>query len=466
MSSIAHQDVELDPLTKLVGRTAFWRCVSETLLNPPDAADPPALLAVDLDRFKMVNDSAGHETGDGVLQRVAKRIRGAVPADDIVARISGDEFAILLRRGGGAKAMALQLLDLIGRPYAVRGQIIAISASVGVAISPRDGVDADALMQAANIALHQAEVEGRNRHKSFEISMQDRANLRFALERDLRAAIALQQVELRLAVATGQFVLEYQPIIHLGSESVVGFEALLRWQHPVRGLVGPDSFIPLAEEIGVIGQIGTWALRCACKAAATWPTIPRPIFVSVNASPLQVREGQGFVKAVADALSESGLAPDRLAIEITESAVLEDSGQFLRTIRDMGVALCVDDFGTGFSSLSQLSQFSFDRIKIDRSFVREIGKPTAALALLQNANSPSKRSQAAWMLRAIAGLGSGLGITTVAEGVETHEQENVVRMAGVTEAQGFLYAKPVAENMVTQLVETFGAQSRSQGASA
>ena len=446
-----------DWVTGLIPRRRLRDIMTDALASPTGA---PALLVMDLDRFKAVNDSAGHETGDGVLRRVAQRIRRAAGPEAVVVRTSGDEFAVFLDDGRAAPALAERLLELVGRPYAVNGNAITISASIGIARWPEDGTDADALLRSATIALHQAELEGRNRHRTFEPSMQDRARLRLALETDLRAALALQQVELREALSLNQFVLHYQPEVELATGHLTGFEALLRWRHPVHGMVRPDSFIPLAEGIGLIGMLGGWVLRTACAAAVRWPVTAHgiPLRVSVNLSPLQLREGRALVAGVAEALRRSGLPPERLEIEITESAMIEaDAAQVLTKIHELGVSLAIDDFGTGYSSLSRLGQFPFDRIKIDRSFVRAAGE----------ISRPARRcvpGNPAWMIRAIAALGTGLGVATLAEGVETPAQAGLVQEAGVTEMQGYLISQPVPEAMVPSLIARLDRVAPTQGA--
>lgn len=437
----------IDPLTGLFLRRSFRSVVAEAMAQQTDQSVRSTILVLDLDRFKAVNNSAGHDTGDGVLQRVARRIRGAAGSDAVVARISGDEFAVFRPSGEGITELADKLLDLVGRPYVVNGHAITISASIGIAQAPTDGTDADALMRSATIALNQAEVDGRNRQRNFEPSMQDRARLRLALETDLRAALALQQVELREALSLDQFVLHYQPMVDMATGHLTGFEALLRWQHPTRGLVYPDSFIPLAEGIGLIGALGSWVLRCACKEAVHWPRPAHgaPLRVAVNVSALQLREGSAFVAGVAEALRLAGLPAEQLEIEITESAMAEDSVEVLTAIHALGVMLAIDDFGTGYSSLSRIAQFSFDRIKIDRSFIKAIGA---------TGRSPRRGSTggAAWMIRAIAALGTGLGIATTAEGVETAAQASLVREAGVTEMQGFLIDRAVPPDAVPAVI--------------
>jgi EAL domain-containing protein (putative c-di-GMP-specific phosphodiesterase class I) len=313
-------------------------------------------------------------------------------------------------------------------------------------MAPEHGVDADSLLRSANIALHAAEADGKNKWRRFEPGMQARASMRQSLETDLRAALALNKVELRKAMAIEQFAVHYQPQIEIASGRLTGFEALLRWHHPVRGMVGPDLFIPLAEEIGLIGLLGDWVMRTACRTAAGWP-VPRhgaPLRVAVNVSPLQLRERRALVASVADALARSGLPAGRLEIEITESALMGDAQETLRAIKALGTSLSLDDFGTGYSSLSQLAHYPFDRLKIDRSFVREL--PTGA-----DTDSPAS-VHAQWMIQAIASLGAGLGMSTIAEGVETDLQADLVRQAGVTDIQGYLVARPTPEPAIAALI--------------
>jgi diguanylate cyclase (GGDEF)-like protein len=437
---------ECDPLTGLCSRAALHRVLSETLHGATPGGPLPALLALDLDRFQVVNDSNGIETGDGVLSRVARRILGAVPRSATVARISGDEFAVLMVDGSQGTEVAARLLELIARPYAVNGHAMALSVSIGVARATGDLQNADDLLRSANIALHRAEAEGKNRWCLFEPWMQERASTRQALEMDLRAALALNRIELRKATPVEQFAIYYQPQVAATTSHLLGFEALVRWRHPVRGIVGPDQFIPLAEEIGLIGLLGDWVLRTACKTAAAWPA-PRTgksYQVAVNVSPVQLRERRALVASITEALSESGLAPERLEIEITESALIGDNLETLRDIKALGVTLSLDDFGTGYSSLSELAHYPFDRLKIDRAFVREL--PTG------DELNPASARQARWMLQAIASLGAGLGMSTVAEGVETEAQAEMVRQAGVTVVQGYLIARPTPESELGALI--------------
>jgi diguanylate cyclase (GGDEF)-like protein len=436
----------VDPLTGLCSRAALHRVLRETMLDARPGDTPPALLALDLDRFQVINDSTSIATGDGVLSRVARRIQSVVPKEATVARISGDEFAVLLPNGSQGSKVAAKLLELIARPYAVNGHAMTLSVSIGLAQARGCDQDADGLLQAANIALHRAEADGKNRWCLFEPWMQERASTRQALEMDLRAALAVNKVELRKAMAVEQFEVHYQPQVDANTHRLLGFEALVRWRHPVRGMIGPDLFIPLAEEIGLIGLLGDWVLRTACNTAAGWPAprAGRPYQVAVNVSPLQLRERRALVASIADALAQSGLAPERLEIEITESALIGDALETLQGIKALGVGLSLDDFGTGYSSLSQLAHYPFDRLKIDRSFVREL--PTG------DEVNPASAKQALWMMQAIASLGAGLGMSTVAEGVETSAQANLVRQAGVTVVQGYLIARPTPEAELASLI--------------
>jgi predicted signal transduction protein with EAL and GGDEF domain len=383
---------------------------------------------------------------------VARRILSAVPRDATVARISGDEFAVLLPDGDDAAEIATKLLELLGRPYAVNGHAIALSVSIGLAQSHGLGEGADTLLQAAAIALHRAEAEGKNRWSLFEPWMQERASSRQALEMDLRAALAVNRVELSHAMAVDQFEVHYQPQVGMADRRLLGFEALVRWRHPEHGMVGPDRFIPLAEEIGLIGLLGDWVLRTACAAAVRWPVLRcgQAVQVAVNVSPVQLKERRALVASIADALASSGLPPERLEIEITESALMGDALETLNAIKALGVSLSLDDFGTGYSSLSQLAHYPFDRLKIDRSFVSEL--PTGDDLLTKSGE------QARWMMQAVASLGAGLGMSTVAEGVETEAQAAMVSQAGVTVMQGYLIARPTRIQDIPELIERLDRQ--------
>jgi EAL domain-containing protein (putative c-di-GMP-specific phosphodiesterase class I) len=288
--------------------------------------------------------------------------------------------------------------------------------------------------------------------------MQEQASSRQALETDLRAALALNKLDLRKTMAVDQFEVHYQPQVMVAGRRLFGFEALARWRHPVRGMVGPDQFIPLAEEIGLIGLLGDWVMRTACRTASAWPTPQHgpPLQVAVNVSPLQLRERRALVASIADALQASGLAPHRLEVEITESALIGDALETLQAIKALGVGLSLDDFGTGYSSLSQLSHYPFDRLKIDRSFVRDL--PAACDPGVGPGGStgvPAGQrvtAHAQWMIQAIASLGRGLGMATIAEGVETESQADLVSRAGVSEIQGYLVSRPVPESALAALI--------------
>jgi len=439
-----------DLLTGLWTRASLHEKLEDMLRH----GHAPALLALDLDRFQTVNDSTGIATGDAVLLRVAKRILGAAPPGTIVARISGDEFAVVVPNGASGERVAARLLDLLGRPYAVNGFAVTLSVSIGLAVAPVHGTDADTLLRSANIALHHAEREGKNRWRRFEPLMQERATLRQSLESDLRLALALNKLELRRTMGVEQFEVHYQPQIALESGRLTGFEALVRWRHPTRGLVPPGEFIPLTEEIGLIGLLGAWVIATACRAAMAWPapTDGPALHVAVNVSPLQLQERRALVGCIAGALAESGLPASRLEIEITESALIGDALGTLQAVKALGVRLSLDDFGTGYSSLSQLAQYPFDRLKIDRSFVHDLTMTVDP----EDAGTGARRmAMARWMIQAVASLGGGLGLTTVAEGVETEEQAEIVRQAAVTDMQGFLVSKAIPAEGLQQWMADF-----------
>jgi diguanylate cyclase (GGDEF)-like protein len=391
------------------------------------------VLCLDLDHFKAVNDTLGHPVGDALLRTVGERLRSVLRETDTVARLGGDEFAVLQGAGGdpqpqAASALAKRVVDLVGRPYALEGHLVNVGASVGVALAPADGEDADALLKAADLALYRAKEEGRGTWRFFEPGMDARMRARRALELDLRKALALREFELA-----------YQPQLDLGSDRVAGFEALLRWQHPERGLIPPAEFVPLAEEIGLIAPIGEWVLRTACREAAGWP---EGVGVAVNLSPAQFKSHH-LVPAVRAALAASGLPGRRLELEITEGVLLQDNEANLATLRELralGVRVAMDDFGTGYSSLSYLRSFPFDKIKIDRSFVSGLATDPESAAIV----------------RAIAGLGASLGMATTAEGVETAEQMRRIRAEGCLQVQGYLVSRPVPAAEVAALIARSG----------
>jgi diguanylate cyclase (GGDEF)-like protein len=410
-----------DSLTRLPNRFTF-RDQIEQALTLLDEGENLAILCLDLDRFKSVNDTLGHNIGDLLLCEIARRLKECVRESDMVARLSGDEFAVVQRNAvqpAAATALARRIVEAVGAPCDLDGHQVVVGASVGIAIAPGDGAAAEKLMKNADLALYRAKADGRATYRFFEPEMDARMQARRALESDLRSAIA-----------THEFELHYQAIVNLATGNIGGFEALLRWHHPGRGLVPPADFISVAEETGLIVPIGEWVIRDACFEAAGWPV---PAKVAVNLSPVQLRS-PGLVASVTAALEESGLAPNRLEIEITETVLLQDSEATLATLhqlRNLGTHISMDDFGTGYSSLSYLRKFPFDKIKIDRSFVRDLAKHDDSLAIV----------------RAVAALGKSLGIATTAEGVETAEQLERVRSEGCTEVQGFFFgqARPAAD---------------------
>ncbi|WP_238256529.1 putative bifunctional diguanylate cyclase/phosphodiesterase [Methylorubrum podarium] len=407
-----------EPLTGLCNRVGLHDRLDAALAEAAGTGAPLAVLMLDLDRFKAVNDTLGHPVGDALLRKVAERLRKATRREDVVARLGGDEFAILqagAEQPQAAEALARRLVDLVGRTYVVDGHMLNVGVSVGVAIAPADGRDADDLLKHADLALYRAKAEGRGTYRFFEPAMNAQMQARRSLEIDLRRALALKQ-----------FDLAFQPQIRLETGQVTGFEALLRWNHPERGPVSPALFIPLAEEIGVIVGIGEWALRAACREAAGWS---QPASIAVNLSPVQFRGGK-LVETVMNVLAQTGLDPARLELEITEGALLENTDSVLDVLnglRALGVKISMDDFGTGYSSLSYLQKFPFDKIKIDQSFVRGM----------------EDNAECGAIVRAIARLGASLGMRTTAEGVETPTQLDAIRAEGCTEVQGYLTGRPM-----------------------
>ena len=417
-----------DALTGLANRKALRERLVERLGAAARSGQPVAVLYVDLDRFKAVNDTLGHPVGDALLRKVADRFKSALRDGDIVARIGGDEFAILQSdapQPAAATALATRLVDLIGRAYAIDGHMLHIGASIGVAIAPADGYEPDVLLKNADLALYRAKAEGRGCHRFFEPGMDERMQARRSMEIDLRRALALKELQL-----------VYQPQFDLVTNTIIGFEALVRWHHPTRGIVPPAEFIPLAEEIGVITAIGEWVLRTACKQALAWP---EEVSISVNLSPVQFRGGK-LLDTVVSALAQSQLSPGRLELEITEGALLDNTDAVLHVLnrlRDLGVAVSMDDFGTGYSSLGYLQKFPFDKIKIDQSFVRDIDAHADRQAII----------------RALISLAATLGMKTIAEGVETEAELACIRTEGCTEVQGYLTGRPMPASAATALLE-------------
>lgn len=406
-----------DALTKLPNRLLFREQV-ELALEQTGRGRKVAILCLDLDQFKSVNDTLGHPEGDALLCMVAERLSHALREGDTVARLGGDEFAIVHvgdDQPVGATALAERIIEELAEPYDINGHHVVSGTSIGVAIAPHDGNDADQLLKNADMALYRAKQEGRGTYRFFETEMDTRMQERRKLE-----------LELRHAVAVNEFELFYQPQFNFKKNRICGFEALLRWNHPERGLVPPVEFLWLAEEIGLMVPIGKWVVETACKDAASWP---KDLNLAVNLSPKQFK-GSDLANMIGKALENADLAAERLELEITETVLLNATESVLVTLHELhalGVRISMDDFGTGYSSLSYLRSFPFDKIKIDRSFVSEIGSMGSAIAIV----------------RAVAGLGVSLGIETTAEGVETLDQLQRVEQEGCTEVQGFLIGRPL-----------------------
>jgi diguanylate cyclase (GGDEF)-like protein len=408
--------VRHDALTGLPNRVLFRERLNEAV-GRGSAGEALAVLCIDLDRFKGVNDTLGHPVGDQLLRAAAQRLCECVRQGDLVARLGGDEFAIIQAEAAqpaAAKALAERLVRMIAAPFEIAGHQVVVGASVGVVLSPHDGLDPDDLLKRADLALYDAKSAGRGTHSFFRPDMDEQARGRRELE-----------IDLRLAVERGQIDIHYQPIVDVHTRQVRAFEALLRWRHPVRGSVMPDVFIALAEETGLIDPLGEWVLQRAFADAATWP---QQVSVAVNLSPMQFRSG-GLVNAVHAALQSSGLPAGRVELEITESVRLAEDSinlNILRALHALGVRICLDDFGVGYSSLSYLRSFPFKKIKIDRSFVRDVVGNAEAAAIIQ----------------AIATLGRSLSMSITAEGVEEPPQLERLRELGCDEAQGYYLSRP------------------------
>jgi diguanylate cyclase (GGDEF)-like protein/PAS domain S-box-containing protein len=417
-----------DGLTGLPNRTLLRQNMDEILLHARRSSDKAAVLVLGIDNFKAVNDTLGHGIGDKLLRAVAKRLRSMLREGDTLARLNSDEFAIVqsgLSHPDDAVLLARRLLEAIGDPYLFDGHSVVIGASIGIAMAPGDGDEAEKLLKNADMALSRAKNDSRGTFSFFEAGMDARAQSRRKIESDLRDAI--QNDVLRPY---------YQPLIDLASGRITGFEALVRWPDPERGMISPAEFIPVAEETGLINGLGGLVLRRACADAVHWP---EHIRVAVNLSPLQFRTGN-LLSVVMDALKQSGLPATRLELEITETLLLEKSGQVLATLhalRALGVRISMDDFGTGYSSLSYLRSFPFDKIKIDQSFVRDLAANRDAQAIV----------------RSIISLGGGLGVTITAEGVETEAELSWLRTEGCQEAQGFLFSQARPNSEITGLLK-------------
>jgi diguanylate cyclase (GGDEF)-like protein len=418
-----------DALTELPNRAQFLDAM-EALEAALDRGEAAAVLCIDLDHFKSVNDTYGHSIGDKLLKQASARLWGTTRETDLLARLGGDEFSLLLRpvdKPSEAATIAERIVKTMSSPFSIDGHQIAVGSSVGIAMAPQDGSTPDVLMKNADMALYRAKSEGRSTYHFFEKDMDAQIQKRRMIEAGLRAALANN--ELRLV---------FQPLVGLKENRVTCLEALLRWTHNDVA-ISPVEFIPIAEETGLIVPIGEWVLREACATAVRWPGTPR---VAVNLSPVQFKSKRLF-ETVHAILADTGLPPTRLELEITESLLLTDNEQTLHTLhrlRAIGIRISMDDFGTGYSSLSYLRAFPFDKIKIDRSFMRDLESRGDSLAII----------------KAVIGLGHSLGMSTTAEGVETEEQLEAVREQGCNEVQGFLFSPPLEPSQVLSLLAREG----------
>ena len=417
MNKVA-QAALVDPLTGLPNRKQFVQHVEEALARMKRSGAPLAVMMLDLDHFKGVNDALGLSCGDKLLQIVAERLRELMRETDVIARISGDRFALIadsLSEATDATILGQRLVEVLAVPYLIDGHQVVASASVGISIAPLDAEDAEDLLRNADKALARTKGEGRSTYRFFEIGMDTRMRQRRALEAELRSGLA-----------RGEFELYFQPLVNLARGEVSGMEALIRWHHPERGLLLPAEFIPFAEECGLIEPIGRWVVREACACAATWPSGMR---IAVNVAARQLADPD-FVSNMRAALRSSGLTPDRIEIEITEAVLTDPAPGVLEALlecRDIGVRIALDDFGTGYASLGNLQKFPFDRIKIEPALLK--GSP--------------ERSDSFAMLRAVAALAAGLRIETTIEGVETEDQLARAKVHGCREAQGYVISRPM-----------------------
>jgi len=417
ITHLAHYDV----LTDLPNR-ALFRSQLERELERTKRGEQLAVLYIDIDEFKSVNDSLGHPAGDELLKAVASRLQACVRETDFVARLGGDEFAIVqtgIEQPDDVVDLVKRIYAAIREPYECLGHQVATDASIGIALAPADGSDLDQLLKSADLAMYGAKADGRRTYRFFEPEMDARVKARRTLELDIRQAIA-----------EGGFELHYQPVINSETGGIAGCEALLRWNHPLRGMISPAEFIPVAEETGLICEIGDWVITTACAEAVNWPP---QVKLAVNVSPVQFRS-HGFSLKVANALAVTGLSASRLELEITEAVLIRDDEAalaMLQHLRALGVRIVLDDFGTGYSSLGYLQRFPFDKIKIDRCFVNDIAVAQGSSTIVQ----------------AVINIARARDMTTTAEGVETEAQKQVLIAFGCTEMQGYLFspARPVAE---------------------
>jgi diguanylate cyclase (GGDEF)-like protein len=407
-----------DGLTGIANRAVLHEKLQEAAARLRACGDAFSVLMLDLDGFKYINDSAGHDAGDRLLKELARRLQASVDDTEIVARLGGDEFAIIQRVGENQReraiGLALKILDVAAKPFNIDGHEVSVGASIGVAVAPENGSEPCDLLKKADLALYRVKAQGRNSYSFYDEEMSKDACTRHRLLCDLRAALTRREFELH-----------YQPVFDAKTAQPCGVEALLRWRHPVDGLIYPDRFIWLAEEAGLMEQLGEWILEQACTDATTWPD---HIKVAVNLSAAQFRTGRLF-DVILCALVESGLDPERLELEITESVLLQNNESYdvmIQQLKNIGAAIVLDDFGTGYSSLSYVTRFSFDKIKIDKSFTQGL----------------LGRADCAAVVASVLTLARGLGIAVNAEGVETKEQFELLRAAGVDQVQGYYFGRP------------------------
>jgi diguanylate cyclase (GGDEF)-like protein len=422
---IAHM-AHHDALTELPNRLLMRANLERRLADLVDG-ERFAVFYIDVDEFKSVNDSHGHQIGDELLRNIADRLRGCADRDDFAARLGGDEFALIKACTNDLTELsrwAEHLLQVLSAPVQCNGQEISIGASIGISVAPDHGAGVDDLLKRADTAMYAAKSEGRRMVRLFAPEQDEKATQRRLLENDLRHALA-----------RGEFEVHYQPLVDLIDDRITGCEALLRWHHPERGMVSPAEFIPIAEESGLINEIGEWVMREACQEAAGWPDEVR---VAVNVSPVQFRSKTLALK-IAGALADSGLKPGRLEVEVTETVLIRDDQEaltILQQLRQLGVRISLDDFGTGYSSLSYLHRFPFDKIKIDRSFVKDLGQPEDASAIVQ----------------AVVSMAASRSMGTTAEGVETEAQRQILRAFGCSQMQGYLFSAAVPPSRLKHLL--------------
>ena len=422
----------VDPLTGLADRAMFEARLAAAIDRPSRRRTGCAVLLCDLEDIRTVNKILGHAIGEELLRAAGRRLRAAVRDSDLVARMAGEEFAVLqseVSEAGQAGVLASRLVDVLGRPYLVGGETVVVSPRIGVAIAPADGGEAPLLLRRATMARHEISAEGHGTWRRFSPEM----DVRWQEARLLEAA-------LRNALADNQFELHFQPQVALPEGRLTSFEALIRWRHPQRGLLSPADFLPLAERLGLMRRIGTWVLGEACRIAAGWPGELR---VAVNISGCQFEDGS-LPAMVAAALEQNGLAPTRLELEVTEGVLLADAASALAQLQELrrrGVSIAMDDFGTGHSSLTQLRVFPFDRLKIDRSFVKDLPDGSDAVAIV----------------RAVACLGRSLGIAVTAEGVETCAQLRMLLDEGCDAAQGYYFGRPAPACRLPSVIANLGA---------